>query len=77
MFYSRTSNNMIKKLHKRSIRIALNDYSSEFNELLESNNDICNHHRNIQTLLIDVFKMKIELAPPIMESVLKKESQYL
>ena len=59
-------------LHDRSLRIVLNDYSSNFHELLENNNDICNHHRNIQTLLIEVFKMKNELAPPIMESKLNR-----
>ena len=37
---------MINKLHERSPRITLNDYSSDFNILLENNNNICNHHRN-------------------------------
>ena len=72
MFCSRTSKNMINKLHERSLRTILNDYSSDFNILLENNNDICNHHRNIQALLIEVFKMKKRLAPPIMESILNK-----
>ena len=71
MFWSRTSNNMINKLHERSLRVILNDYSSDFNILLE-NNDICNHHRNIQTLLTEVFKMKNKLAPPITDSTLNK-----
>ena len=69
MFCSRTANNMINKLHERSLRIILNDYSSDFNILLENNNDICNHHRNIQTLLIEVFKMKNGLAPPIRDLI--------
>ena len=72
MFCSRTLNNMINKLHERSLRIILNDYPSNFNMLLENNNDISNHHRNIQALLIEVFKMKNELDLPIMESVLNK-----
>ena len=63
---------MIKKIHEKSLRTALNDYSSHFNELLENNNDICNRHSNIQTLLIEVFQMKNELAPPIMESMLNR-----
>ena len=63
---------MINKLHERSLGIALNDCSSNFNILLENNNDISNHHRNIQALLIEVFKMKNELAPPIMEPILNK-----
>ena len=50
----------------------LNDYSSNFNILLENNNDISNHHRNIQVLLIEVFKTENELASPIMESILNK-----
>ena len=72
MFFSRTSNNMINKLHERSLRIILNDYSSDFNILLENNNDICNHHRNIQALLTEVLKMKNELASLIMESISNK-----
>ena len=69
MFCLRTLKNMINKLHERSLRIILNDYSSDFNILLENNNDICNHHRNIQTLLIEVFKMKNGLAPPIRDLI--------
>ena len=63
---------MINKLHERSLRIIMNDCSNDFNILLENNNGICNHHRNIQALLIEVFKMKNELAPPIMNSTLNK-----
>ena len=42
--------------------------------MLENNNDICNHHINIniQVLLTGVFKMKNELAPLIMESISNK-----
>ena len=73
MFCSRIAINMINKLHERSLRIIRNGYSSDFNILLENNNDIYNHHRNIQTLLIEnVFKMKNGLALPIMESILNK-----
>ena len=71
---SRTLNNMINKLHERSLRIILNDYSSNFNILLENNNDTSNYHRNVQALLIEVFNMKNELAPPIMESISNKDS---
>ena len=58
MFCLKTSNNVVNKLHERSIRIILNDYISDFNILLENKNDICNHHRNIQALLTEAFKMK-------------------
>ena len=72
MFCLRISNNMINKLHERPLRIILNDCSSDFNIILENNNDICNHHRNIEALLTEVFKVKNKLAPSIMESILNK-----
>ena len=33
------------------------------------------HHRNIQTLVIEIFKIKNELAPPITESMLERRSK--
>ena len=43
-----------------------------FSILLQNNKNIWNHYRNIQALLIEFFKMKNELAPPIMASILNK-----
>ena len=45
---------MINKLHEMSFRIIPNDYSSDFTILLENNNDISNHRRNIQD---EIFKL--------------------
>ena len=72
MFCSKTSSHMINKLLEKSVRITLTDYSSGFNELLENNNDICNHHRNTQPLLIEISKLENELAPSTMESMLNR-----
>ena len=72
MLCSKTSKNMINKLHERSLKIILNDYPNNFNILLENNNDINNHQRNIQALLVEVFKMKNELASSTMDSILNK-----
>ena len=58
MFCSRTSNNLINKVHERTLRVILNDHESDFETLLQNNNDVCSHHRNIQTLLIEIFKIK-------------------
>ena len=49
----------------------LNDHEIDFETLLQNNNDICNYHRNIQTLLIEIFKIKKGFPPPIMGSILK------
>ena len=71
IFCSRTSNNMINKLHERELRVILNDHESDFETLLQNNNDVCNHHRNLQTLSIEIFKIKKGSAPPIIGSILK------
>ena len=48
---------MINKIHERALRLILNDHTSDFDTLLQNNNDTCNHHRNIQTLMIEIYKM--------------------
>ena len=65
-YCSRQTNNMINKLHERALRLVLNDHVSDFETLLRKSNDVSSHHRNIQTLVIELYKIKNELAPPIM-----------
>lgn len=60
LFYSRTLNNIISKLHERSLTNILNDSSKDFNALLEKKQDTSNHHRYIQTLVTEVFRMTNE-----------------
>ena len=62
---------MISKVHERALRVLLNDHQNDFEKLLHINNHVCNHHRNIKTLLIEIFKIKKGFAPPIMGSILK------
>ena len=56
MFCGRNLNNRINHLHERSLRIVYNDYESSFQELLELDNSVSNHHRNIRLLAIDYLK---------------------
>ena len=69
MLCSRTSNNMVNKVHERALRVILNDHESNFETLLQNNNGVCNHHRNIQTLLIEFFKIEKVFAFPILGSI--------
>ena len=62
---------MINKVHERAVRVILNDNDSDFEKLMQNNNDVCNHQGNIQALLIGIFKIKKGFAPPIMGSMLK------
>ena len=74
MFCSRTSNSIINKVHERTLRVVINDQTSDFKKLLQRNNDVCNHHRNIQTLLIETFKTKNGLAPPFVGSMFARRN---
>ena len=74
MFCSRQTNNMINKLHERVLRLVLNDHVSDFEALLRKSNDISCHHRNIQMLMIELYRIKNEPAPPIMDSTLNRRN---
>ena len=69
IFCSRKTNN---KIHERATRIVLNDHISDFETVLRNMNDITIHHRNIQTLMNELFKIKYDLALPVMDSMLNK-----
>ena len=47
MFHSRGLNNKINRIHERALRITYKDKSSTFQELLEKDNSVSIHHRNI------------------------------
>ena len=74
MFHSRTLNNKINRLHEKSLRIAYGDYRSKFGELLEKDSSFSIHRRNIQTLVIEIFKFLNGLSPQIMNDVFQVKS---
>ena len=66
MFHSRKLNNRINRKHERAMRLVYKDYTSSFDELLLKDN-LKIHHRNLQKLAIEMFKVKLGLAPEIMK----------
>ena len=74
MFSSRTSNNMINKIHERALRSILNDHTCDLDTLLQNNNDTCNPHTNIQTLMAEIYKVKNSLNPPIMDFMFERRN---
>ena len=71
MLYSRTLNNKINCLHERVPTIVYSDYKSSFNTLLDEDGSFLIHHRNIQSLAIEIYKFLHSLSPAIMEDVIK------
>ena len=78
LFYSKTANNEINRTHKRALRILYRDYKSTFEELLERDNTKkTTHTKNLQKLMVEVYKSFNHLIPEyIWEFVVKKDVQY-
>ena len=85
MFHYRKLNKRINHIHERVLRLVYKDYTSSFDELLLKNNSFRIHRRNLQKLAIEIFKVKLGLAPEIMKNVfpiienpydLKKETKF-
>ena len=55
MFCSGPSNNMINRAHERAVGVILGVNLSDFEFLLQNNRDIRSCHKNIESLMIDIF----------------------
>ena len=66
MFHSRKANAQINHIHDRALRIVYKDNNSSFQELLRKDKSFCIHHRNIQSLAIELLKVKSILSNRIM-----------
>ena len=64
-------NNKINHLHKRSVLIVHKDNNNSFKELLKNDNSFTLHQRNIQSLAIELFKVKENLSNTIMNDILQ------
>ena len=71
-------NDRINRIHVRALRIVYNDLVSTFDELLTKDKSFTIHHRNIQTLAIEIYKVINNISPEIMKEifVLKSKCMY-
>ena len=63
----------MNKVHERAVKVVLNDHTSDF-ETFQNNNHVYNHQRNIQILLIEIFKEKNDFASPTMTFTFKRKN---
>ena len=69
MHCQRKCNNSINRIHERALRIAYNDYISDFKTLLRKDNSVTIHQKNIQALILEIYKTLSNLNPTFMQEV--------
>ena len=76
MLHSRQNNNKIKHLHERCLRLIHNDKLSSYEELLEKDGSVSIHHKNIQSLAIEMFQIKYGQSPEIVSDIFAQTTQH-
>ena len=78
MYHSRALKNKANRLHDRCLQIIYNDKISTFKELLEKDNSVSVHYRNIEALETESYKVANEMSPEKMNEIfqLRDKSHY-
>ena len=61
-------------MHERALRIAFKDYTSSSEDLLKRDHSVTIHHRNIQSLAIELFKVKQNLSNSLLCNIFQTPS---
>ena len=72
MFCGRKINTRINNIHERTLRIVCRNNSLCFDQLLQIDKSYNIHHKNIQTLTIELYKVKNNLSNQIMQEIFEK-----
>ena len=75
MCCSKELNDKINRVHERCLHLIYNDKQSTFQELLEKDGTFTTHHRNIQYLAIEMFKVVKGLSPKVFSNLFFTRNQ--
>ena len=67
MFHDRGVNSKINHIHERALRIAYQDFTSSFAELLINDNSVSIHQRNLKLFVTEIYRTKMNINPSIMK----------
>ena len=73
MFDSRSLNNKINRIHERDLRLVYQNNLS-FSELLDLDNSVTVHQKNVQVLVTEIYKVKNGIAPDIMKDIFELQN---
>ena len=69
MIHNRKLKNCIKSIHERALTVTYRYYPSTFSQLLQKDNYVTIHQRNLLALATEIFKAKYDLSPEIMREI--------
>ena len=69
MFHSRTFNNKVNHLYEKTLRIVYRNYDCSYKDLLKMDHSFTAHQRNIQSLIIELFKVKQNTSTQMINNV--------
>ena len=76
LLHSRTLNNRINNIHERALRLTYKNNKSSFKPPLEKDYSVTVHHKNLQVLVTEIFKVENNLAPDIMKDVFESKEPH-
>ena len=73
MFHDRALNAKVNKIQERALRIVYKNSHADYETLLKLDNAVSIHQRNLQYLMIEIYKTKKNLNPSFMSEILRQE----
>ena len=73
MFHDRGRNSKINRSQERALILACRDSGRELE--LERENNLTSHQRNLQLLMIEIYKVKHSISPEFMKDAMFFESR--
>ena len=73
MSHSGNLNNKINRIHERALRLVYQNNLS-FSELLDLDNSVTVHQKNLQVLVTEIYKVKNGIAPEITKDIFEIQS---
>ena len=73
MYLGKTSNDQVDRVQKRALRILHNDFNTQFEVLLEITDERKVHTKNLQKLMLQIFRCLSEENPSFMWTFLERK----